>query len=158
MKVQQFTQQFRTRGISMMELLIWLAVFAGVAVFVSSQATNLFGGATVERAYAEIEKVKTAAETYRRSLVQAGLYTNISITRLATRGYNVDPLTTGTNQNTYGLTVAIASAAANTDATLTYELGNVPDCTQMIDRFTGMPGIKTAPACSAAGLLTMTLE
>ena len=121
-------------GFTLVELGIYLAVLAVVGAFVVTQWGNINSGLRVERAYAELERVKTAAEAYRSASANAGLYTNIDITALSTNGYNVEPFTTGTNQNTYGLTVTIApdGTPTGTDAELIYEFDNSEDCNQMI--------------------------
>lgn len=148
-------------GFTLVELGIYLAVLAVVGAFVVTQWGNINSGLRVERAYAELERVKTAAEAYRSASANAGLYTGISMTALSTNGYNVEPFTTGTNQNTYGLNVAIGQAGTpvGTDAELTYGFDNPEDCQQMIQRFDdSVTGIKTTPTCTPAGQLTVTLE
>ena len=146
-------------GFTLVELGIYLAVLAVVGAFVVTQWGNINSGLRVERAYAELERVKTAAEAYRSAAANAGLYTGISMTALSTNGYNVEPFTTGTNQNTYGLDVAIAGAGSptNTDAELTYDFDNPEDCQQMIQRFDGVTGVSGTPTC-AGNELTVTLE
>ena len=148
-------------GFTLVELGIYLAVLAVVGAFVVTQWGNINSGLRVERAYAELERVKTAAEAYRSAAANAGLYTAISVTNLSDNGYNVEPFTDGDDENTYGLDVAIVAAGtpAGTDATLTYNFDNEEDCNQMIQRFDdSVTGIKTVPTCTAAGLLTITLE
>ena len=148
-------------GFTLVELGIYLAVLAVVGAFVVSQWGNINSGLRVERAYAELERVKTAAEAYRVAAANGGLYTAITIEELSDNGYNVEPFTDGVNENTYGLTVTIAAAGtpAGTDATLTYGLDSEEDCNQMIQRFDdSVTGIKVIPTCTAAGLLTITLE
>ena len=147
-------------GFTLVELGIYLAVLAVVGAFVVTQWGNINSGLRVERAYAELERVKTAAEAYRSASANAGLYTGITMAALSTNGYNVEPFTTGTNQNTYGLTVAIAAAGspAGTDATLTYGFDNTEDCNQMIQRFdASVTGIKATPTCPG-DVFTVTLE
>lgn len=145
-------------GFTLVELGIYLAVLAVVGAFVVTQWGNINSGLRVERAYAELERVKTAAEAYRSASANAGLYAGITIQELSDNGYNVEPFTTGTNQNTYGLNVAITPASSDTDATLTYQFDNPEDCQQMIQRFDGVTGIKTTPTCSATDELSVTLE
>ena len=149
----------KQEGFTLVELGIYLAVLAVVGAFVVTQWGNINSGLRVERAYAELERVKTAAEAYRSASANAGLYTNIGIAVLSTNGYNVEPFTTGTNQNTYGLDVTIAAAGSPpaTDATLTYDFDNPEDCQQMIQRFDGVTGVKGTPTCSGNDL-TVTLE
>lgn len=144
-------------GITLMELLVYAAILAVVAMGILASTSNVFSGQRVEEATREIERVKLAAEAFRRAPAQAGLYTGITVTILANRGYNVEPFTTGTNQNAYGLTTTIAPAASNTDATLTYAFDNAEDCAQMIDRYTGVTGVKTTPTCTT-NTLSITLE
>ena len=144
-------------GISLVEILVWLAVLAFVGVFAATQFTNIMGGSRLEFAFQEIQKVKAAAENYRMTPAQGGLYTNLSVTRLAARGYNVEPFNTGTNENVYGLNVTLAAANSNTDATLTYQTPAAEDCNQLIDRFTNTTGVKGLPSCTT-GTLTLSLE
>ena len=151
----------KQEGFTLVELGIYLAVLAVVGAFVVTQWGNINSGLRVERAYAELERVKTAAEAYRSAAANAGLYTAISITNLSDNGYNVEPFTDGDDENTYGLDVVIVAAGtpAGTDATLTYNFDNEEDCNQMIQRFDdSVTGIKTTPTCTTAGELTVTLE
>lgn len=151
------TQPAKQRGVSIIELLLWLSVFAGVAIFAATQFTNITAGAKIERAYAEVEKIKAAALAYRSSPIHKGLFTDITITVLATKGYNVRPLTTGNGQNVYGRDVTIVSASANKDATITYQTGSNDACQQLIERFTDAAGITGAPTC-ATTTLTLTVD
>ena len=148
----------RQEGFTLIELGIYLAVLAVVGAFVVVQWGNINSGLRVERAYSEIERVKTAAEAYRSASTNAGLYTGISMTVLSSNGYNVEPFTSGTNQNTYGLTVGIAPATAGADATLTYAFDNTADCNQMVQRFAvTVTGIKATATCPG-DVFTVTLE
>lgn len=144
-------------GYSIVELLIVLGVIAVAAIFIANIAGGAASGQRLERAFSEIQMVKAAAESYRSAPARAGLFTGITVTALSSRGYNVEPLTTGTNQNAFGLTIAVAPAAGGADATITYATDNAADCNQLIDRFTNIAGVKGTPACSG-NTLTVTLE
>ena len=150
-------QKSGSAGYSIVELLIVLGIVAVAAIFVANIAGGAASGQRLERAFSEIQMVKSAAESYRSAPARAGLFTGVSVTALSGRGYNVEPLTTGTNQNAFGLTIAIAPAAAGADATLTYATDNAEDCNQLIDRFTNIAGVKGTPAC-ASNTITITLE
>jgi len=146
-----------SRGFSLVELLVVLGIVALAAVFVANLAGTAESAQKVDRAFTELRIVKNAAQSYRTSPAQRGQFTNISITQLATRGYNVEPFTTGTNENAYGLTITVAPAAAGADGTITYATDNAADCNQLIDRWTNITGIKGTPVC-ATNTLTLTLE
>ena len=151
----------RIKGFTLLELGIFVAVLAIVGAAIAVNWGGVQSGIRVERAYSEVERIKTAAATYRGTSAQRGLYTNLAVQRLSDRGYNVEPFTSGTSQNAYGLTVAIAPAVGATDATLTYQLDNDDDCNQLIDRYTNVTGVKTTPTCPGAASLftfTMTIE
>lgn len=145
------------KGVSMIEILLWLAVFASVALFAANQFTNVNAGALIERAYAEIEKVRTAAQAYRSSPRRAGSYVGISVEVLATQGYNIRPLTNGTGENAYGRNITLVSDNDGADATLTYETGVEEACQQLIERFTNAAGINGTPSC-ATGTLTLIVD
>lgn len=144
-------------GFTIIELLIYVGVLAAFGLFLANQFGNVFTGTNLERAYAEIEKVRLASNAYRSSPRHQGLYTNITVTVLAEQGYNVLPFTTGENENTYGLTVAVVSAAGDADATLTYITDEPAACQQLVNRYTNIAGVKGDPAC-AGNTLTLTLE
>ena len=144
-------------GISLLEILVWLVIVAALAAFVVDKFAGVRSGANLEFASAEIQQVKSAAETYRMTSAQRRRFTNISVTRLAERGYNVEPLVTGENENVYGLSVTVAPANNATDATLTYETPEPEDCIQLVDRFTNESGVKGVPSCSG-NVLTLTIE
>ena len=147
----------RQDGYSLMEMLIVFAVIAIAVGFVSVIGGTLGSGQKVNNAFSEITMIKAAAESYRRAPARLGLFTGLSITALSTRGYNVEPFTTGTNQNAYGLSVTAAPAASAADATIVYTTDEAADCLNLVDRLSTLPGIKTTPTC-AAGVLTVTLE
>lgn len=151
------TNPAKQGGVSIIELLLWLSVFASVAIFAATQFTNITAGAQIERAYAEVEKIKAAALAYRSNPRHGGLFTNIAITVLATQGYNIRPLTTGTGDNVYGRNTTIVSANSNTDATITYQTGSDDACQQLIERFTNAAGVVGAPTC-ATNTLTLTVD
>lgn len=149
----------RTDGYSIVELLVVLGIVAAALIFVANMAGGAASGQQVEQAFSEQQMVKNAAHNWRRAPANAGSYTGITMSALSTNGYNVEPFTNGTNQNAYGMTVAIAAAGtpAGADATITYTTDDAADCQQMIQRWTNIAGVKGTPTC-AAGVLTLTLE
>ena len=149
----------REYGYSIVELLVVLGIVAAALIFVANMAGGAASGQQVEQAFSEQQLIKNAAQSYRRAPAHAGSYAGISITQLSTDGYNVEPFVSGVNQNAYGMTVAIAPAGtpAGADATLTYATDDAGDCNQMIDRWTGIAGIKGTPTCTT-NTLTLTLE
>ena len=144
-------------GLTIVEVAVVLGIAAVLAVFVAALASSVTSGQRVEQAFTEIQMLKTAAETYRRSPAQRGAFTNITIQRLSDRGYNVEPFTSGVNQNAFGMTIAIVPTAGGADAEITYELDNPEDCLQLVDRWSNIAGVKGTPAC-ASNELTVELE
>jgi prepilin-type N-terminal cleavage/methylation domain-containing protein len=139
------------RGFTLIELLIFLGVLAVVGVWVATQGSNVLSGSKTERAYQQIDAIMKAAEEYRQQPNRRGSFTGISITSLVTEGYPLDPLTTGTNQNVYGMTVTIASSG-NTNALLVYNTPGTQDCNQLDQRFTTSSKLASAPTCSGNNL------
>ena len=149
----------RETGLTLVELAIYIAVLAGVAIFAATQFGAITSAGQMERAYSEVARVKGAAEAYRAAPAQRGSFIGITVAALANGGYNVEPFTTGTNQNTYGLNVVVAPGGTpnGSDATITYTTGAAADCEQLIDRFTNTAGVRGAPTCAGA-VLTLTVE
>lgn len=140
----------RDRGVTLPEMGLYVSLLAIVGLFVVGQWGNIQSGVRTEQAYAEIVRVKTAAEAYRSAPAQAGSYADISVEELADNGYNVEPFTDGEAENVYGLDVGIESDG-DVDATITYEFDVEADCEQLVDRLTGAVGVKGTPSCSGTG-------
>ena len=149
----------RSRGVTLPEMGLYVGLLAIVGLFVVGQWGNIQSGVRTEQAYAEIVRVKTAAEAYRSAPAQGGSYANISVEQLADSGYNVEPFTDGADENVYGLDVEVASTS-DVDATITYQFDVQADCEQLVDRLTDAVGVKGTPACSGAGpyVLTFVIE
>lgn len=143
-------------GLTLPELLIYVAILATTSIFLATQFANLTAGTQLERGFTEIEKIRAAAIVYRSSPRHIG-YTGVSISALASGGYNIKPFSTGTNENTFGRSVTIMPTQNNTDATLTYETDSDSACQQLIERYTGVQGVVGAPTC-ASDTFTLTLE
>lgn len=133
------------RGLTLLELLIYLATLALVTVFIAEQRENIESGIEKEQAYFEILKLKEAAKVY---AVVNGNYTGISMTSLVDGGYNVEPYTDGTNQNVYQLDITIASSSAR-QATITYEFPDEDKCGLAISRANIDDAFFGTPACTA---------
>jgi len=140
----------RNRGVTLPEMGLYVGLLAIVGLFVVGQWGNIQSGVRAEQAYAEIVRVKTAAEAYRSAPAQGGSYKDVSVEVLADSGYNVEPLTDGDDENVYGLDVGVVSKG-DVDATITYEFNVEADCEQLVDRLTGAVGVKGTPACSGSG-------
>lgn len=149
---------FKAGGFSLVELLVYVAIVGLSAVFIANQFGNLSAGSAIERAYTEIEKVRGAAVNYRNSPKRSASYADISITQLSEQGYNVRPLSDGTDENTYGLSVTIAPGSSGATAILTYATDTASSCKQLLERYSGSYGIKGDPTCTDAGVVTITLE
>ncbi|MDE0190151.1 MAG: type II secretion system protein [Gammaproteobacteria bacterium] len=149
----------RNRGVTLPEMGLYVGLLAIVGLFVVGQWGNIQSGVRAEQAYAEIVRVKTAAEAYRSAPAQAGSYAGISVEVLADNGYNVEPFTDGADENVYGLDVAVASSS-DVDASITYQFDVEADCEQLVDRLTDAVGVKGTPACSGTGphVLTFVIE
>ncbi len=153
----------RQAGVNLMETILVLAIIGVIVGGAIALFDTGLGTANRKAALEEIQLVKAAAGAFRRAPARNGLYTGISVTVLDTQGYGVGQFTTGTNQNVYGLTVAVAPAGTPTgsDAELTYGFETAAACNQMVEQFTGVEGVKGTPACAAAAgvqTLTLTLE
>lgn len=151
----------RQSGVTLPEMGLYVGVLAILGVVVAAGWGNVQAGIRVEQAYGEVIKVMAAGQAYRAAPANSGSFTGVSVTVLETDGYNVRPFTTGTNENTYGLTVVIAAAGtpAGSDATLTYQTGIQEDCNQLIERFTNAPGVKGTPTCTGTPIvLTVIVE
>ena len=138
------------RGVTLPEMGLYVGLLAIVGLFVVGQWGNIQSGVRTEHAYAEVVRVKTAAEAYRSAPAQGGSYADVSLEALAENGYNVEPFTDGDDENVYGLDTDVASKG-DVDATITYEFDDEADCEQLVDRLTNAVGVKTTPACSGAG-------
>lgn len=149
----------RQKGVTLPEMGLYVGVLAVLGVVVAANWGNVQAGIKTEQAFAEIIKVMAAAQAYRAAPANSGSYTGVTVTVLKNNGYNVKPFTTGTNQNTYGLTVAIVAAGtpAGSDATLTYQVGIAEDCEQLEARFLNTAGVKGTPTCGATAPITLTL-
>ena len=149
----------RNRGVTLPEMGLYVGLLAIVGLFVVGQWGNIQSGVRAEQAYAEIVRVKTAAEAYRSAPAQAGSYAGIGVKELADSGYNIEPFTDGSDENVYGLDVAVASTG-DVDATITYQFDVEADCEQLVDRLTDAVGVKSTPACSGTGpyVLTVVVE
>ncbi len=122
------------QGLTILELLTYVTVLAIAGVFIAAQADNIQSGTQVERAYAEIDKVKNAALAYRD--LNVGDFGSISMTNLSTDGYNIDPFSDGLLENTYGLDVTITqNTTNNSQADLVYDFPHSKDCNQLKLRF-----------------------
>ena len=146
----------RSSGLTLPELLIYVAILATTSIFLATQFANLTAGTQIERGFSEIEKIRAAAIVYRSSPRHTN-YTGISISSLATGGYNIRPFSDGANENAFGRSVIIAPTQNNADANLTYETDNDTACQQLIERYTDVQGIASTPTC-AGDTLTLVLE
>lgn len=147
----------RMTGITLPEMGAYVGMLALVGLVVVGQQAGLFGGARIEHAYAEIVRVKVAAEAYRSMPSNNGKYTNVDVEELADNGYNVGSLEDGTGENVYGLDVVLAPKNSNTDVELKYTLGSQEACNQMIQRWEDQIGIKGTPTCAAASPWVFTM-
>ena len=146
----------RETGLTMVEMLVYVAVFAALGLMVATMSSGIFFATAREEAFAEVIAIKGASENYRSAPAQGGLYTSISISELVDNGY-LAIMTTGTNENAYGMDVTVAGASSNTDATITYDTPDEESCNMFEQRMDDATGVKTV-TCSTAGVLTLTIE
>ena len=137
-------------GITLPEVGIYVGMLALVGLVVVGQQGGLFAGARIEHAFAEIVRVKVAAEAYRTAPKNKGKYTGANVGVLADNGYNVGSLETGTGENVYGLDVVLAPKNSNTDIEMKYTLASEEACKQMIQRWEEQVGVKGVPTCASA--------
>lgn len=145
-------------GISLVELLTWLAVAAIVGGVAVSKFTNILGGTRIEQATSELNELIIAGQSWRRL---NGDYTGITVEALVDGGYNLQSYTDGTGENAYGEDIAIAvSAGGADDGLITYTTDGEAACEQLKTRVDLVPGVLAAPvsACSTAGVLTLTIN
>ena len=145
------------RGLSLIEILLWLGLLAGVAIFAAGQFSAISAGVDSERAYVEIQKVIAAGRAFRSSVRRGGSYAGVTVMVLSDQGYNVAPLTSGTGENAFGRNITFVPANSGADATLTYQTNNDEQCQQLIERFTNAPALTGTPTC-ATNTLTMTVD
>lgn len=138
------------KGLTLIELLTFAALFAIVGIVFGPRLAGVFSGQEIGTAQVEIDTVMAAGSVYRSAPANQGLYTGISVTELNNSGYQVAPFTTGVNQNVFGATVAIASVASNTDATVTYGTEDAQACAQLVERYTNDARVKGTPSCTGA--------
>lgn len=157
--MSEFRSGRRQAGINLGEMALVLAVVgallgAGLALYNTVSAS-----ANRKAALEEMQVVIAAAREYRNAPARNGLYTGISVTVLNTQGYQ-DMFTTGTAQNFYGMNVTVAAAGtpSGADATLTYGFDSSGACQRMLQEFSGAQGVSGTPTCSAANVLTVTLQ
>ncbi|CAN0486869.1 unnamed protein product, partial [Discosporangium mesarthrocarpum] len=101
------------------------AFFVALTVVVLQQSGVIFGQVQSEGASTELARLMTASGNYR---IVNRSYAGISIPVLAANGYDIDPLLSGTADNTYGLDASVVGTAGDADATLTYAFADNPRC------------------------------
>lgn len=154
----------RQRGLTMTEMLGALAVVAILIAVAVPFINGAIAKTRLQQAYVEINDLLIAGEQYR---AQNGGYgtgaTAVTVTRLVSRGYLTRPdVTDGTNENVYGLSMAMATAAGGDRATVTYGFPDGEACLQMRDALDDNARLTVsatdATACPATNVLTFTLN
>lgn len=145
------TSRNSTRGVTLPEMGLYVGLLAIVGLFVVGQWGNIQSGVRAEQAYAEIIRLKTAAEAYRSAPAQGGSFASVTVQVLANNGYNVEPFDDGTAENVYGLNAVVVPKASGADAEVTYQFDVQADCEQLVDRLTNAVGVKGTPTCSSSG-------
>ena len=139
------------RGLTLPELLVYLAVLATVGIFIANRAGNVLDGTRLEQAAQEIQTVMVAGQSYRAVEGNyGGLVVATGIETLKDNGYNVREYTDGQGENTYGKDITIAAKGTPPDdAEITYETDTASACEQLRDRVENHSGTSNV-VCTAA--------
>lgn len=134
------------RGLTLGEMLIYLAALAAVGAYLASVGGGIFGATRIEQAHQELHAAITAAQTYRS--IQ-GSYDDIDVEELVDNGYNLAGFTNGTGENVYGKDLVIAPTTGDADAEFDYGTESSKACNQLKSRIDQLDGIAVAAACAA---------
>ncbi len=145
----------KQQGFGIIQMVLVMAVASMGAYIAISTGVRLMSSVKSNGAVTEVMLLASAGQQYRQV---NGSYTGISVTALATNGYNVGSLATGTGDNVYGMNSAMASASSNTDVRLSYAADDRPSCNVIRQRVTSFDGYKSGAACTAVGVLSAVFE
>lgn len=154
-------ERARQRGYSLIEVAFGVAIVAAVAVIVAVFIGDVNRSLNASQAQTQLNTLIASAKQYRSTFAQGGLYTGITVSKLAENGYATAGIDGTNSLNVYGLDVTVAIVSGNKDATITYATPTVADCNQIRSSFvkgttTFVIGVKAA-SCSA-GVLTLTID
>jgi prepilin-type N-terminal cleavage/methylation domain-containing protein len=139
----------RQGGFTLVELLVVMAIIAVISGALITLSENASSSQKQNTELANINMLKSAAMQFRRFRAQNGSAANlVSVTTLSSRNYNIAPLTTGTNQNAYGLTITIAGASSGPNFTITSDVGTATECAYFVEALAGGNDVATAPSCT----------
>lgn len=139
----------RQGGFTLVELLVVLAIIAVIAAAVLTSSENASSSQKKNTELANINMLKSAAMQFRRFRAQNGSAANlVSVSTLSSKNLNIAPLTTGTNQNAYGLTITIAGASSGPNFTITSDVGTATECAYFVEALAGGNDVATAPSCT----------
>ena len=149
-------------GYTMPEILIGVGIAAAILIFAGGMALTVTSGQRLNQAASELNLLIMAGEKYRstnRAYGGTGV-TNVTVQRLVDRAYGLSKkkYTDGTNENVYGLTMAIASASGGANATITYQTDTEEACLQLGDQMANntMLTVGSSP-CTGSGPYTLTV-
>ena len=115
-------------GITMTEIIFGLVVIASLTIFLLPRMVNTLGKTDLELATQEVVGLATAIKQYRRI---NGNYASISLSELATKGYQINPFSGTNTANVYGVAVVLAPQAQNKEAKLDYSATQDSECQQL---------------------------
>lgn len=139
----------RQQGLTLVELLVVLAIIAVISAVALTSLENATSSQKQNTELANINMLKSAAMQFRRFRAQNGSAANlVSVTTLSSKNLNIAPLTTGTNQNAYGLTITIAGASSGPNFTITSDVGTATECAYFVEALAGGNDVATAPSCT----------
>ncbi|MCY4425871.1 MAG: hypothetical protein OXC05_02415 [Halieaceae bacterium] len=123
-----------------------------LTVMALNQTATMFQSTQINAASAEVIRIIHAQQAFR--LVEQGLTTLTNVKKLLDDGYDLGAIQPDGNngKNLYGLAVTIVAGA------VTYTLREQAQCNQLMNRIENSTNYATAPACTAAGQLSFTID
>lgn len=145
-----FGKRENQEGITIVEISVGLAIIAVLAIFLAPRAGALFGKARVELAQQEMITLVTAAQQYRQA--EQG-YDSISLEKLDTDGYHIEPFSGSNAKNAYGKDIGLSVDSET--AKFIYPVEEASDCNQLKIR---LDSLNPVDASCADTVLTVTVR
>ena len=146
------TLRARRQSGSVIGIVLAALFLVTLTVMALNQTATMFQSTQINAASAEVIRIIHAQQAFR--LVEQGLTTLTNVKKLLDDGYDLGAIQPDGNngKNLYGLAVTIVAGA------VTYTLREQAQCNQLMNRIENSTNYATAPACSAAGQLSFTID